>query len=306
MIQHVRADKEPSTANLGKKIDNVSFTDENGKAISLHDLKDKKAIVVVFLSFDCPVPTATPSRWPTWRKEYGKHGVAFLGLTVNEDETPPRSPSTPRFQAPVPRLQGRQAGRRRRPQGRSHARGVRARPQLRAALPRPDRRRLRRPAQEEPAGRPSTTCSKALDELLAGKAGGEPATQAVGCPIPREQGGRQGDGKVTYHRDVLPILQNHCQECHRPGEVGPFSLMTYRQAVNWADDIKELHAVRARCRRGSRSRASAFHNERRLTDKEIATLAAWVDGGTPEGDPKDAPPPRSSPTAGSSASPTWS
>ena len=45
----------PSTAQLGKKIDNLQFTDADGKALSLYDLKDKKAIVLVFLSFDCPV-----------------------------------------------------------------------------------------------------------------------------------------------------------------------------------------------------------------------------------------------------------
>jgi hypothetical protein len=99
------------------------------------------------------------------------------------------------------------------------------------------------------------------------------------------------DGKVTYYRDVLPILQNSCQACHRPGEVGPFSLLTYKQAVSWASDIKEYT--------GSRQmppwkivEGVPFHNERRLSDKEIATLAAWADGGTPAGDPKDAPKPK--------------
>jgi hypothetical protein len=98
-------------------------------------------------------------------------------------------------------------------------------------------------------------------------------------------------GKVTYNRDVLPILQNRCQTCHRPGEVGPFSLMTYKQAVNWAADIKEYTQSR-RMPPWKPVAGPAFHNERKLTDKEIATLAAWVDGDTPEGDRRAAPPPR--------------
>src|SRR5262249_30148723 len=89
---------------------------------------------------------------------------------------------------------------------------------------------------------------------------------------------------------VLPILQRNCQECHRPGEVGPFSLMTYRQAVNWATDIKEYTQSR-RMPPWKISEGLAFHNERRLSDHGIAVLAAWADNGTPEGNPKDAPPP---------------
>jgi hypothetical protein len=99
------------------------------------------------------------------------------------------------------------------------------------------------------------------------------------------------DGKVTYYRDVLPILQNHCQACHRPGEVGPFSLMTYKQAVNWAHDIKEYTHER-KMPPWKAVEGGPFHNERKLTDKELSTIATWVDGGTPSGDPKDAPKPK--------------
>jgi hypothetical protein len=117
------------------------------------------------------------------------------------------------------------------------------------------------------------------------------ATQAVGCSILREERPIAKDGKITYYRDVLPILQNQCQECHRPGEAGPFSLMTYKQAVNWARDIKD-YTQRREMPPWKISEGIAFHNERRLSDQEIKTLAAWVDGGTPAGDPNQSPPPR--------------
>src|SRR5262249_47786372 len=79
---------------------------------------------------------------------------------------------------------------------------------------------------------------KALDELRAGKPVSTPLTKAVGCPVFAEKDVKK-DGAVTYYRDVLPILQQNCQSCHRPGQVGPFSLMTYKQAVSWSADIKE-------------------------------------------------------------------
>jgi hypothetical protein len=94
----------------------------------------------------------------------------------------------------------------------------------------------------------------------------------------------------TFYKDVLPILQQHCQACHRAGEIAPFPLVTYQQARPWADQIKD--AVRAKrmppwfadpcCGR--------FSDDPSLTPQEIATVSSWADSNTPAGDPKDAPP----------------
>jgi len=58
-------------------------------------------------------------------------------------------------------------------------------------------------------------------------------TPVVGCPISAPEKVKlvpPGDVKVTFYKDVMPVLQNRCQECHRPGEVGPFSLLVLNQA----------------------------------------------------------------------------
>ena len=130
---------------------------------------------------------------------------------------------------------------------------------------------------------------QALGEILSGRPVAEPATKAVGCTIDRDAKSAPATAKATYHRDVLPILQNHCQTCHRPGESGPFSLMNYSQAKNWAGDIKEYTEKRI-MPPWKPTAGVAFHHERRLTDPEIAAIADWADHGTPSGDPKDAPP----------------
>ena len=83
-----RAEREASTAHLGKKIGNLVFKDERGLAYPLYDLKDKKAIVLVFLSFECPVSTGYAQPLADMVNEYEKHGVSFIGLTTNEDDTP--------------------------------------------------------------------------------------------------------------------------------------------------------------------------------------------------------------------------
>ena len=96
---------------------------------------------------------------------------------------------------------------------------------------------------------------------------------------------------VTFYRDVLPILQNHCQSCHRPGQVAPISFLTYRETRPWAESMKFVvlgHKMPPWY--SDRSFVpTAGHNL--LTLREIDTIVQWVELGAPAGDPKDAPPP---------------
>jgi len=96
---------------------------------------------------------------------------------------------------------------------------------------------------------------------------------------------------VTYYKDVLPILQEKCQSCHRPGQVAPISLMTYRETRPWAERIKGLVLQRAMPPWSPGARYLSFTQHRLLTDRDIETVVKWVDGGALAGDPKDAPPP---------------
>ena len=96
----------------------------------------------------------------------------------------------------------------------------------------------------------------------------------------------------TFTKDVAPILQARCQDCHRPGEAAPFSLLTYEQARPWAKAIKEAVLARKMPPWFADPHYGKFSNDGSLQQKEIDTLAAWVDAGAPQGDPKDMPPPR--------------
>jgi len=97
---------------------------------------------------------------------------------------------------------------------------------------------------------------------------------------------------VTFHKDVQPILQNRCQECHRPGEIAPFSLLNYKEARPWAKAIKANVLSRNMPPWFADPKFGKFSNDRYLSDAELNTLVAWVDAGAPEGDAKDAPQPR--------------
>jgi hypothetical protein len=101
----------------------------------------------------------------------------------------------------------------------------------------------------------------------------------------------------TYHGEVVRILQDHCQECHRPGQVAPFSLLSYEQARKRASDITDvIQERRMPPWHASTTEGGPFREARVLSSAEIATLAAWVEAGAPEGDPADAPAPREFPS----------
>jgi mono/diheme cytochrome c family protein len=97
--------------------------------------------------------------------------------------------------------------------------------------------------------------------------------------------------RVTYCRDVAPILYRHCAGCHRPGEVGPFPLLSYKDAAKRADFLKQVTAQRRMPPWKAEPGYGDFLDARRLSDDELHTLARWADGGAPEGDPRDLPPP---------------
>ena len=96
--------------------------------------------------------------------------------------------------------------------------------------------------------------------------------------------------EVTYNRDVAPIFYKNCVTCHRPNDIAPMSLITYKDARPWARRFVS-RSCSARCRRGMPIPRSAISSTiPRLSDADIATIDAWVRTGAREGDPKDLPP----------------
>lgn len=96
----------------------------------------------------------------------------------------------------------------------------------------------------------------------------------------------------TFNKEVLPILQNRCQDCHRPGEIGPMALLSYQDARPWAKSIRQAVLTKKMPPWFADPHYGKFLNDRSLSQAEIDTLVAWVDAGAPEGNPKDAPAPR--------------
>src|SRR5215467_12652609 len=97
------------------------------------------------------------------------------------------------------------------------------------------------------------------------------------------------DSSVTFHKDVLPILQQHCQSCHRPGEIAPMSFVTYQETKPWAAAIKMAVESKSMPPWFADPRFGKFSNDPSLTPQQIKSIADWVDAGAPAGLPKDAP-----------------
>ena len=111
---------------------------------------------------------------------------------------------------------------------------------------------------------------------------------------------------VTFYRDVLPILQERCQGCHRAGEIGPMPLGSYTEVRPWAKAIRQAVISRKMPPWNAEGPRGKFRNDPSLSQAEIDKLTGWIDGGAPEGSVKDAPRGRGvSSRAGASARPTW-
>jgi peroxiredoxin len=135
--------------------------------------------------------------------------------------------------------------------------------------------------------------ANAIQDLLAGREIREPRTKAAGCPIDRPERPASGDSALakhtpTFFRDVLPFLHTQCQKCHSPGQAGPFSLLSYDDAVEWVElGLEEIAA-----RRMPPAQIDSdldFMGTKPPTAVEIAMLRAWVAAGKPEGNAADTP-----------------
>jgi len=101
-------------------------------------------------------------------------------------------------------------------------------------------------------------------------------------------------GPTTFTKDVAPILQNKCQQCHQPNSIAPMSLISYEDARPWARSIKQRVITRQMppWHIDPSVGVHDFKNDISLSDAQIDTIVRWVDGGAIQGDPKDMPPPK--------------
>jgi peroxiredoxin len=280
----------PAVVAVGQKLEGFKLKDATGKTRSLAEFKDKKALVVVFLGTTCPISNSYAVPLSKLDASYQDKGVQVLGINANPDESAAEvGKHAEEFRLSFPVLKDAE-------QSLANRLAVKVTPEA-FVLDQSRVLRYRGRLDDSYASRTKQKkdpdCGElksAVDAILAGKQITTPVTSAFGCSLVRpEKTASSVTAKVTYHRDVAPILQERCQSCHRPGQVAPFSLLSYSDAKSWATEIKEFSATRQMPPWKAEPGHGEFRDVRRMTDAEIATLATWADTGAPEGDPKTGP-----------------
>lgn len=275
---------------IGATVPGFVLKDIHRRSVAIDQFKDKRAFVVVFVGTECPLANLYVPTLVEMHKEYAKRGVQFLLINSNEqDKFVEVSAHAQERDVPFPVLKDFE-------HDAADAFGAKRTPE--AFLLDADRVIRYRGRIDDQYGigyqRAEATTRElkdAIDELLAGKPISKPETEVPGCIIARAKKPRV-KGEVTYAKDVSRIVQKRCQGCHRPGEIGPMSLLKFDDAKNWAETIHEVVLEERMPPWHADPRFGKFSNDRRLTERERETILAWVEQGSPRGDDADMPPPR--------------
>ena len=267
-------------------VDGFRLQDFRGGSHALDDVRDRKLVVLAFLGVDCPLANQYAPRLAELARAFEAKGVAFFGIDANQQDGPTamgRFANANHLPFPFLKDVGNELADRWKV-GRTPevlvldaTRTIRYRGriddqfELGVHRPSPSRRDL----------------AVAIEELLAGQAVSVPKTEPIGCRIGRVR--QPGKGEVTYSKQVARILNDRCVACHRPGEIAPFALTTYKQAAGWAETIAEVVSDGRMPPWHASPEYGKFRNDARLTDDEKRLIAAWVADGAPEGNAGERP-----------------
>lgn len=265
--------------------------DFRGKTWQLAEFDGSPVLVVAVLGVECPLARLYAARLQELSDAYADRGVKFVGVDANRQDSLTEIAAYARDHhitfpllkdtkqtiieelgaTRTPEVFVLDAQRRVRYHGRiddQHAIGSKSRPA------------------------PSVTeCRDAIESLLAGKPVEVPHREAVGCLIMRRDEA-DPNAKVTYSQQISRLLQQHCVECHRPGQIAPFSLTDYDEVVGWAEMILEVTRQGRMPPWHADPAHGKFANARGLSDEERQLIKDWVLAGAPQGNPADLPEPR--------------
>ena len=278
-----------------KTIDSFSLPDvRTGRPVALGDFNESKAIVVVFLGTECPVNNAYLPRLAKLHQMYSGKGVQFLAVNSLKIDKPEQVAEHAKKNAiPFPVLTD----------GNQHVADLFDARRTPEAFVLDAKRAVRYRGRIDDqfgidifrAQPTKTELRDAIEAVLADKPAPVAETEVAGCLITRSQKAT-ADAKVTFTKDVAKILQKNCQECHRPGQIGPMPLLSFDDAEGWSAMIREVVADRRMPPWYADPKIGHFSNDRSLSAQDRETLLAWIDQGCAKGDEKDLPAPVSFPS----------
>lgn len=274
-------------SGIGSVVGDLTLPDAYGEPRSLSDYATAEAVVVVFLGVECPLAKLYGPRLAELATDYADRGVVVLGVNANRQDTPTELIAyARRHGVEFPLLKDNDAmavdrfGATRTPEAfvLDRQRAIRYRGRI-------DDQYDVGAIRDEPS---QLFVREALDALLAGDEVAVEETRAVGCFIGRP---KQPDpnATVTYSEHVAPVLEKHCVECHRDGEIAPFVLRGYDEVAGWADTIAEVVRDQRMPPWHADPQHGHFENQRLMSAEEKQVLYDWAAAGAPEGDPAKLP-----------------
>ena len=291
MISFAAESSTTTAPVLGRPLGTFSAQDYRGRAWTEKDFEEAPILIVAFLGVECPLAKLYGPRLQRIADDYADRGVRVLGVDANQHDSLTEIAAYARqhdLRFPLVKdlnnTLADRLGAKRTPEVFVFDRGRTVRYHGRIddqyaiggrSKPSPSREELR----------------AAIDDLLADRAVQTAETEAPGCLIGRVRT-PQVAATVTYSKDIAPLLMDRCVECHRSGEIAPFSLTDYAEVSGWAEMIAEVTAERRMPPWHADPRFGHFANENRLSDGELALIREWVAAGAPEGNPADLPSPR--------------
>lgn len=285
---------KPLSKVIGKRIESMSLADFYGHQYALSDFEEFEVLVVAFMGVECPLAKLYASRLVEMSDVYRPQGVGFVGVDSNVQDSLEEMAHFARGHAiSFPLLRDRdhtvanQFDARRTPEVfvLDRDRTIRYRGRI------DDQYGFDQGTGYQRTEAKQEDLVAAVEALLAGRVIENPATKAPGCLIARSQQ-PDPESPVTWSNQIVRLFQRSCQECHRPGEIAPFSLMSYQDVLGWEAMIQEVVNQNRMPPWHADEQYGEYSNDSRLTSEEKELINTWVEHGAPEGDPSDLPEPR--------------
>lgn len=280
---------DQSNRLIGQSVGEFEIKDYRGRTHSLSDYANDDVVVLAFLGTECPLAKLYSPRLQSMNEEFGSRSVAFLAINSNRQDSLTEVAAHARVhgvQFPVLKDLGNRV---------ADQIGVTRTPEI-VVL---DRERVVRYhgriddqygvgyIRDEPQ---KHFLKDAINDLLNGRTVAVAETEVVGCYIGRIRE-PQADSHVTYSNQISRILQKHCVECHREGEIAPFTLTKYEDVIGWGDTMVEVIADQRMPPWHANPKHGNFANARLMSDNDKQLIRDWVDAGCPEGNPGQLPEP---------------
>jgi mono/diheme cytochrome c family protein len=273
---------------VGDRVPAVEFRDLAGRRGRLADLRRSGAVVVIMRDGGCPVAQRYGPTIGRLEREFAELGVEVVYVNVNGSESAAQmSEDAARFG-----LTGRYV----RDTDWKFARVLQPHSTVEAFVIDAAGTLRYRGAIDDQYGLSYTRAAptrsylrEAVVNVLAGQPVAVPSTRAEGCLLAAPERATPADAPVTYHNRISRLVQQNCQSCHRAGGVAPFALERYDQVKAYAPMIRYVIESGRMPPWFAHADVGEWANERRLPERDVADLFAWIEAGMPEGRRRQAP-----------------